>query len=165
MIPVTDEGDVFMAERFRNRDPFQMALPCWLNQTLHLLPHESINVRPTLDQMIQRDKEIMRLMAIRMVAENDAPQRLHGRGVISSSQEYLDALTAVRNIKQGQAIVVTIESPELLKKEKPEIAFAYAVRRYLAVNGIMATAYASAKGEVVIRRSVAPPKNKDNNKK
>lgn len=91
-------------------------------------------------------------MAVKFVQENEAPQPLHGRGTISSSQEYRDAMNAIRAIKPGQAIVITIESPELLKKDKAEISFANALRRYLATNGLAATAYQSGKSEVVVRK-------------
>lgn len=104
-------------------------------------------------------------MAVKMVAEEAAPQRLHGRGAISSSQEYIDTLNAIRAIKSGQAIVVTLEAPDILKVAKPEQTFAYAVRRYLAKNGILATAYMSGPKEVVIRRSSEPPKTGTKRKK
>jgi hypothetical protein len=163
VIRITDERDVIEAKRMAVLDPFQLTDPSWLIRVLPQLPHVVENMRPTREQLFQRDKE--KIMAVKFVAEQDAPQRLHGRGAISTSQEYSDTLAAIRAVKPGQAIVVTIESAELLKKEKPETIFAYAVRRYLAKNGIMSTAYASGKNEVTIRKAAAPPKSGGTRKK
>jgi hypothetical protein len=157
MIQLTSDDDVIMAQRFGALDPFQAALPCWKSSVLPLLPYEPINMRPTKEQTFRKDIET--IMAIKFVQESEAPQRLHGRGTISTSQEYADALNAVRAIKPGQAIIVTIESQEILKLgKKGDVAFTYAVRRYLAKNGVMATAYVSNPKEIVIRRAIAPPK-------
>jgi hypothetical protein len=157
VITVTNEGDVVLAEKIASLCPFQLSQPSWLVPVLPKLPVEELpSMRPTREQLIKQDRR--KIMAVKMIEESTAPQRLHGRGVLSSSQEYIDTLKAVREIKGGKAILVTIESPEILKQKNCEQVFAYAVRRYLAKNGVMATAYKSGPKEVVVRRAAEPPK-------
>jgi hypothetical protein len=157
------EGDAIMASRMSLLDPFQLATPLHVLPVLPQLPFVVENTRPTKDQIRQRDLERIHDMAVKMIQESQAPERLHHRGKISSSQEYRETLAAIKNISPGQAIQVDIESAEYKNMKKGDTAFAYAIRRYLASNGIAATAYVSGPMQVIIRRDVtgsAPKKRK-----
>lgn len=161
MIRTFDQNDWQLAQRLNALDPFQLAQPLWINpkRVLEMLPEVLPNMRPTREQIRQREID----MAVKFIEERSAPARLHARGVISGTPEYRDTLNAIRDIPAGKAIVITLESEELLKGKKPETTFAYTIRRYLAAHNIAATAYQSGKAEVVVIRSAggaAPKKRK-----
>lgn len=91
-------------------------------------------------------------MPIKVVTEALAPSRLSKGGVVTTSSDFNDVIVAMRDAKAGQAIIVTLADPQLLKEEKPEHKFAFALRRYFVIKGLPHIAYQSAKGEVTIRK-------------
>jgi hypothetical protein len=168
-IVLTDDGDVILASRFALLDPFQLAAPLWMVNPFNTMKPEFFALsRPTQKELdeareLQRKREIEKIMAIKVIQETDVPQKLHGRGVVSGSVEYADAIEAIRNIQPGKAIILTLETADLIKDEKAAQKMAYAIRRHLAANSIAATAYSAKKNEVVIRRDPkgsAPKKRK-----
>jgi hypothetical protein len=163
MLTVLDNGDCIIRERIAVLDPFQLAtLP--LREVWNKLPCETVST-VTAAEIKKRDED--KLMAIRQVLETEAPIRLHRRSGISSSKEFDEVLTALRSTPKDKALVVTLESKELLSGEvkKPEVTLANTLRRYFMKNGIMATAYQSAKNEVTIRHASAAPKTRPRGKK
>lgn len=96
-------------------------------------------------------------MPIRLILENQAPVRLHKRGAVSGTQEWTDIINAMKTVKKDQAIIVDLPPADFKDTKKPEVAFAYALRRYFTVNGIMATAYQSGNMQVTVKHASAPP--------
>lgn len=96
-------------------------------------------------------------MPVRFVAETAAPIRLHKRGAISSTRDWSDAMNAMRNIKKDQAIVIDMNTADYKDVKKPEMQFAYSLRRHFTANGIMATAYQSAPMQVTITHATSAP--------
>jgi hypothetical protein len=107
--------------------------------------------------MLQREKDIM---TIRMIAEAEAPKRLHVRAGSSLSAEYYEAVETLNKLPAGKAFVVTLTSEQFTKrpadveekKWKPEVMFAYSLRRFCMTQGVAVTAYQSGKLEVTVRR-------------
>jgi hypothetical protein len=154
MLTGTNNSDIIVKKWIVANDPFQFAEPCWYRQTLNRLPQETFST-VNRDELRRRD-----LMAIRTIQESEAPVRMFKRSGISNTGEFSDVLTAMRTVRKDQALVITLESKSFLdgSVKKPEVTFAYTLRRYFAKNGIMATAYMSAKNEVTIRHATEAPK-------
>lgn len=90
-------------------------------------------------------------MTIRTVEVKDAPVRLKG-SKMNSNADYNAVVEALRNpANKDKAIVVSLEDPSWASKPKPEIAFAYTLRRFFAVQKINYTAYQSGPKEVTVR--------------
>lgn len=97
-------------------------------------------------------------MPIKVVPVQEAPNRMHGK--VSHNQDYMDVMTALKTAKTGEAIVVSMADPSWFTKNekqerkypKPEVAFAYMLRRHFATSSLPLTAYQSGKMEVTIRR-------------
>jgi hypothetical protein len=165
MLRIVDNGDVVLAERIKLFDPFQLATTrLW--EVRNLLPPERIICTLTREQLEKIDKE--KIMAIKLIAETEAPLRVNKKGSVTASTEYSEVMEALRTIKPGQAIVVKLESKELQSAKKPEIAFSYALRRFFEARSVNYTAYQSGKMEVTIKKHIKPPTNpnkkKDGNK-
>jgi hypothetical protein len=151
MLTITDERDILESERIKASDPFQFGEPCWMVSVFPKLPPE-VSITVSKIQIEERDR-----MAVKLIEEKEAPRRLHVRSGISSSQEFSDILTAMRALPPGKAIVLTIESTDLLAKKKPEVTLAGTLRRYFVKNSIKAEAYQSGKNEITVKRALAVP--------
>src|ERR1700722_10593851 len=103
-------------------------------------------------------------MAIKLIAETEAPLRVNKKGSVTASTEYSEVMEALRSIKPGQAIIVKLESKELQAAKKPEIAFSYALRRYFEAQSANYTAYQSGKMEVTVKKHIKPPTNPNKKK-
>jgi hypothetical protein len=112
-------------------------------------------------------------MAIRVVPVTEAPTRLRG-SKMAANQDYNDVLTAIRDpkLKQDSAIVVDMTDKAWTEikdnkpvYEKPEVSFAYSLRRFFEDNFPALTAFQSGKMQVTIRRkTAADPTGKRKNK-
>ena len=142
MITLIYDVDLRTRERLSVVDPFQLATPCWRVRQF-LLPPEATPISI---------EEIKQHMPIKVVEEKLAPSRLSKGGTVTMSSDFNDVMLAMRDAKQGQAIIVTLADPNLLKEEKPENKFAYALRRMFASKGLPHIAYQSGKLEVTIRK-------------
>jgi len=108
----------------------------------------------TIVESADLDKEKYR-MAIRTVEVKDAPVRLKG-SKMNSNADYNAVLEALKNpANKGKAIVVSMEDPQWAGKPKPEIMFAYTLRRFFAAQGASYTAYQSGPKEVTVRQMTA----------
>lgn len=155
MIRVISENDRREIELIRSRDPFQLAVPCYMRRVYHQLPPET----QTTVVRLTSQKEIKQ-MAIRTVVATAAPSRLFVRGGISSKNDYIELLTALGTAKPDQALIVDMELKEWVKPDgspldKPEVLFANSLRRRFELSGLAVTAYMSGKGQVTVRRLTA----------
>ncbi len=98
-------------------------------------------------------------MPIRVVPAAEAPSRLRG-SKMSTNSDYNEVLTALKdpNLKKGMAIVVNMAAPQWTERkdnkpvyEKPEVSFAYTLRRFFEGQKLPLIAYQSGKMEVTIR--------------
>jgi hypothetical protein len=115
-------------------------------------------------------------MAIKTVTLEQAPARMHGR--VSSNVDYQAVMGALSNaatnpVKMKCAIVVDMEDLVWGKRNekgealypKPEVTFAYTLRRYFEANALPLTAYQSGKMQVTIRQKLPnDPKGKGGRK-
>lgn len=154
MITVLHETDAKERDRLRASDPFQLAAPCWSVRVLPSLPpeHRHISI-----------EELNTYMPIRVVPAAEAPSRLRG-SKMSTNSDYNDVLTALKDpsLKKDTALVVNMASPSWTERkdgkpvyEKPEVSFAYTLRRYFEGQKLPLIAYQSGKMEVTIRRKTA----------
>jgi len=161
MITVTSCADVDDRDRLALSDPFQLAPPVWQHYTMFLLPPEMVKI--TIEE---RNR-----MGIKVVAVAEAPNPLHGK--VSSNQDYLDVMAAIKNpqhdpTKKATALVVSMSDPSWSAKndkgaakfEKPEVVFAGLLRRHFTADGLFLTAYASGKMEVTIKKGEPTKKRK-----
>jgi hypothetical protein len=132
-------------------DPFRFSEPCWMVPVYQKLP-PILPSRIPREEILRREKD----MAIKMVAADKAPIRLHHRSGISNSPDFSDVLNAMKTCPKDQAIVVTLD-PNNYKddqgkvKDKFEVVFANTLRRFFERSGLFATAYQSNKGEVTVK--------------
>ena len=149
-IAVLKDEDARLSHGVRDFDPFQQPTqPCWQRRVWPQLPPETINTIVTIST-----KEVLHRMALRIIKESEAPAQASKRGTIGRTQEYSDVMKALRSIKPGEALIVTLESKEFTDGtiKKPELTFAYAFRRYFADEKVPYTAYQSGKMEVTVRK-------------
>ena len=92
-------------------------------------------------------------MAIRVVAELAAPQRMFKRGVVSSKQDYMDVMNALSQMKQGQALVLDMDAKAWEGIKKPETTLCGSLRRSFEQKGLAITAYQSGPFQVTIRKA------------
>jgi hypothetical protein len=152
---VVDDRDVTEMERLKVTDPFQLATPAFIASPMFAIA-----------DWLKLQTEVVH-MAVKVVPEAQAPVRMHHRSALANTAEWRDVMNAVKSAKEGQAIIVTLEDEQFKPTKKtiadgkrkgqevttkPEVAFAYALRRYFTANGLPVTAYQSGKGEVTIRR-------------
>jgi hypothetical protein len=104
---------------------------------------------------LESEKWRNKVMSIKTVPEQQAPSKLHKGGVVTCSSDYTDVIVALRESKPGVAFIVTLTDENLLKEEKPEVKFAYALRRYFESKGLLITAYKSGPREVTVRKATA----------
>jgi len=91
-------------------------------------------------------------MPVKVVEFAEAPRRLKTRGTVGSSQDYTDVMREIRNpANKGKAFIVTLDAKQFESVKKPEISFAYTLRRYFEKEGTAWTAYQSGKLEVTVR--------------
>ncbi len=139
-----------MAENISLQDPFQLATTP-LREVAPLLPPQTIN---TLTEEYKH-------MPVKIVAENVAPSRMFKKGTVSTKQDYSDVMIALRDLKAGQALVVTMDPKAWEGVKKPETTFAATLRRGFEIKNLQITAYQSAKMEITIRKaSPLDPKKK-----
>jgi hypothetical protein len=139
---------------------FAFESPCYRRATLSKLEeyyrtHGDALPTVSREEIERKDKD--RIMAIKLVKEQEAPKRLHVRSGVAMSQEYYDVVAAIRTLPLGQAVVVTLESEQFTKADakKPEVGFAYTLRRYFHNENMAAVAYQTGKLEVTVRRLTA----------
>lgn len=94
-------------------------------------------------------------MAIKTVAVAQAPDRFFKRGIITVKQDYVDVMRALTQMKQGEALIVTMTQADWVGVEKPETKFGYTLRRYFESKAVDITAYQSGPFEVTIRKATA----------
>jgi hypothetical protein len=141
MLTVLHDRDRLERERLLSSDPFQLAAPCWQVRVIPSLPPEYRRI----------SIEELNTMPIKTVEFAEAPRRLKGGSGPSSTTEYTEIMQALRDPKnKGKAFIVTL-GDEWKDKPKPEIAFAYALRRYFTLESVNWTAYQSGKNEVTVR--------------
>jgi hypothetical protein len=145
-----------LIERWDEIDPFQHATPCWMVNVYSMLPPETITTI---------DKEELNRMAIKIVQETQAPDRMYKKGVVSTKKDYAEVLSALREMKTGQALVVTMDAKEWEGVKKPETTFAANLRRYFENKGLQITAYQSNALEITIRKATALDKHQGGKKK
>lgn len=167
MIHTVQLDDVVLRDRLDYIDEFRYAAPCWMVRVWNQLPPETTStvVRLTPQQEIKKliTKEIEKLMAIRTVAESQAPARLFKRGTVSSKQDYADVMNALRGMKEGQALIVDMDAKAWEGVKKPETTFAANLRRNFESKGLMVTAYQSGVMQITVRK--ATPLDKGKNRK
>lgn len=148
MLTVRTVADQRVCEWLLRYDPFQLAPPCFV-------------YRPVLPPEYRRISiEEVNSMPIRVVPVTEAPSRLKGSKMLSNA-DYNDVLTALKDpqLKKDSAIVVNMVAPQWTERrdnkpvyEKPEVAFAYTLRRYFESQSLPLIAYQSGKMEVTVRR-------------
>jgi hypothetical protein len=150
MITVCHDADVVERDRIQTFDPFQNSEPSWRTRVYYQLPPETQTtvVRLTPSQEYKK-------MAIRVIAEASAPVRMFKRGAVSSKQDYVDVMNALRDMKAGQAIIVDMDLKAWEVVKKPETTFANNLRRYFDAKGLQITAYQSGPGQITVRKATA----------
>jgi hypothetical protein len=97
-------------------------------------------------------------MSVRVVEFSEAPRPMRGLSGPRIMPEYAEVMAAIRDPKNAtKAIVVTIDTASLENvgdtiKKRPEVGFAYALRRYFTETKSNWTAYQSGKMEITVRR-------------
>jgi hypothetical protein len=147
MLHVIHPDDLKVYGFIQANDPFYLGtLPCWMSRVWPLLPPEVVKI----------SVEELNRMPIKVVEEKEAPARAHKRGVVSGTKDYNEVMQALRlPAKPGSAMVVTMTESEWATVKKPEVSFAYSLRRYFESKGLALTAYQSGKLEVTIRKATA----------
>jgi hypothetical protein len=135
-----------LINRWHEVDPFINATPCWQLHIYSMLPPETIKTT---------DREDYNKMAIKVLPEAQAPDRMYKKGIISSKKDYNEVQLALRDMKVGQALIVSMDQNDWQGVKKPETTFSASLRRYFESKGLQCTAYQSAKWEVTIRKATA----------
>lgn len=154
MIKTVPADEYKFLQGYAQYDPFQLATTR-LRDVFNMLPPITINTQT----------EEYKNMAVKVIAESQAPLRLFKRGTVSSKQDYNDVIQALPKMTAGQALVVTMDAKAWEGVKKPETTFASNLRRLFESKNQPITAYQSATLEITIRKaSPLDPKKKGKKK-
>jgi hypothetical protein len=148
VLSVHSNADMLVRDFILSYDQFQLALPCWNRRVTQLLPpeHRRISIQE------------LNNMALRIIPVEHAPIRTNSSRM-NSNADFNAVLDAVKNTaNRGKAFVVSMEDPAWTTVKngkpvypKPEIAFAYTLRRWFEKHQLAIVAYQSGKMEVTVR--------------